>query len=323
MSGEAPSSRRVAASDDAEVSTYLGIAKEKRGREPVLEEAAKGVDEAVVVLDFGSQYSRLIARRIRECHVYCELYPHDVTQEQLAHLKVKGFILSGGPASVYDEGAPLISPHVLASRVPILGICYGMQALAYQLGGKVAPGAKREYGHAVLHQNAADHPLFRNLPTSMPVWMSHGDQVTELPSGFRALAFTESSPNAVIGNEAGLVGLQFHPEVVHTPHGRELLRNWLQRVCGCQGTWTPGNFIAESIDRIREQVGGGRVICALSGGVDSAVAATLIQQAVGDQLTCIFVDNGLLRREEPERVRTVFQRNLKMNLVYVDAQERF
>lgn len=320
---ESTASHRVAVPGDVEVAAYLEIARQKSGEAAAVAPAAPPERETVVVLDFGSQYSMLIARRIRECQVYCEVLPWNVGWERVAALKPRGVVLSGGPASVYEAGAPLAPAWVFASGLPVLGICYGMQLLAHQLGGRVSPGVVREYGHAILHEGSDGYPIFHNLPAEMPVWMSHGDQVTELPSGFRALAFTESSPNAVIGNEAGMVGLQFHPEVAHTPHGKELLRNWLQRVCGCQGTWTPGNFIAESIGRIRAQVGGGRVICALSGGVDSAVTATLIQRAVGDQLTCIFVDNGLLRREEPERVRTVFQRNLKMNLVYVDAQERF
>jgi len=277
----------------------------------------------VVVLDFGSQYSRLIASRVRECHVYCELVPHDTPWEEIAHLNPKGFILSGGPSSVYDPGAPLAPPYVYDSRLPVLGICYGMQVLTHQLGGKVTPGAKREYGHAILHQNDVDSPLLAGLPPSMPVWMSHGDQIVEMPPGFTALAYTDNSPIAVMGSPQGIFGLQFHPEVVHTPQGQAILHNFLYRICGCQGTWTPGNFIAETTERIRQQVGKGKVICALSGGVDSAVTATLVHQAVGDQLTAIFVDNGLMRKEEPERNLNTFHKNLKINLVYVNAADRF
>jgi GMP synthase (glutamine-hydrolysing) len=316
-------SRRVATSDDLEVSTYLEIAKGKRGQAAAPSEAPKGVNEAIAILDFGSQYTRLIARRVRECQVYCELFPPDAPPEKLAHLNIKGFILSGGPASVYDLGASQVPPYVLGRGVPILGICYGMQALAHQLGGKVAKGLLREYGHAVVHQNVLDHPVFQGLPTAIPVWMSHGDQILELPPGFRSLAYTENSPLAAMGNDQGMIGLQFHPEVVHTQGGRSIIENFLYRICGCQGRWTSGNFISETVDRIRQQVGQGRVICALSGGVDSAVTAALVHQAVGDQLTCIFVDNGLLRREEGQRVTDTLHRGMNVNLVSLDAGERF
>lgn len=318
-------SHRVATSDDIEVSAYLEIAKELHGEAAVAEEEPKPAAEreTVIVIDFGSQYSMLIARRVRECRVYCELVPHDTSWQKMAFLNPKGFILSGGPASVYDPGVPLAPSYVYESRLPVLGICYGMQVLAHQLGGEVASGTKHEYGHAILHLSAQDSPLFANLPSSLPVWMSHGDQIIKMPPGFKALAYTDNSPIAVLGNDSNIFGLQFHPEVVHTPQGKTILQNFLYKICGCQGNWTPGNFIAESIDRIRQQVGDGRVICALSGGVDSAVVATLIHRAIGDQLTCIFVNNGLLRREEPERVLDTFQRNLRMNVVYVDASERF
>ena len=315
-------SRHVATSDDLEISAYLEIAEGKLGQVTATDQS-QGAEEAIVVLDYGSQYSRLIARRVRECRVYCEIHPHDVSEEQLAHLNVKGFILSGGPNSVYDVGAPQIISRVLEGKAPVLGICYGMQALAYHLGGKVAPTPVREYGHAVLHQDAGGHPLFTDLPPSLPVWMSHGDQVLEAPPGFRSMAYTENSPIAVMGNDAGIIGLQFHPEVVHTPAGRQIIDNFLRHVCGCRGTWTPGNFIAETVKRVRDQVGEGRVICALSGGVDSAVTAMLVHHALGSQLTCIFVDNGLLRREEPERVLRTFRQGVGLNLVHVDASDRF
>jgi len=315
---------RVATSDDVEVSTYLEIAKEKGGEQPVPKEGpAPGTErETVVVVDFGSQYSMLSARRVRECQVYCELVPHDAPWERIAPLNPKGFILSGGPASVYDPGAPLAPTYVYESGMPLLGICYGMHLITQQLGGRVARGTKREYGHAILHQSM-DSPLFAYLPFSLPVWMSHGDQVMELPPGFTTLAYTENCPVAVMSNDQGIFGLQFHPEVAHTPDGKTILKNFLYNVCSCRGNWTATNFVTESIERIKEQVGGGRVICALSGGVDSAVAATLIHRAVGDQLTCIFVNNGLMRREEPERTLNAFRRNLEMNVIYVDATERF
>lgn len=319
-----PNDHRIATSDDIEVSTYLEIAKEKKGEQAVPEEvpAPGGERETIVVLDFGSQYSMLIVRRVRECQVYCELLPYDSPWEKVAPLNPKGFILSGGPASVYEPGAPLAPEYVYKSGLPVLGICYGMHAIAQQLGGQVTLEAKREYGPATLHQSH-DSPLFEYMPFSMPVWMSHGDQVTKLPPGFTTLAYTGNCPVAVMGNEKGIFGLQFHPEVVHTPQGKSIIQNFLYNICGCQGNWTAANFITESIERIKEQVGDGKVICALSGGVDSAVAATLVHQAIGDQLTCIFVNNGLLRRQEAERTLETFQRNLKMNVIYIDATERF
>ncbi|MBI4283509.1 MAG: glutamine-hydrolyzing GMP synthase, partial [Chloroflexi bacterium] len=316
---------RVATSGDIEVSTYLEIAKEIGGEKPTAaKETAIGEErEAIVVIDFGSQYSLLITRRIRECQVYCELVPYDTPWEKIAPLKPKGFILSGGPASVYQPGAPLAPAYVYESHLPVLGICYGMQVITKQLGGQVAPGVKQEFGHAILHLSDVDSPLFDGLDGSCPVWMSHGDRIEEMPSGFKALAYTENSPVAVMGNEQGIFGLQFHPEVAHTPQGKTILQNFAYRICGCKGNWTIGNFISESISRIEKQVGKGRVINALSGGVDSAVVATLIHRAVGNQLTCIYVNNGLLRREEVERTFKVFRENLGMPIIYVDASERF
>ena len=314
---------RVATSDDIEVSSYLEIAKGLHGEQFAAPEAVAPAKEAVAIIDFGSQYSHLIARRVRECHVYCELIPYDAPWKRIAALQPKGFILSGGPASVYQEEAPLALLNVYESHLPILGICYGMQVLAHQSGGHVSPGTKREYGQAVLHVTDENSPLFVGLPHSLSVWMSHGDEIVELPPGFKALAYTENSPNAVIGNSNNIFGLQFHPEVVHTPQGKNIIQNFLYRVCGCQGAWTAGNFINETVGNISEQVKGGKAICALSGGVDSAVAATLIHRAIGNQLTCIFVNNGLLRREEPERALNTFRNNLNMNVVYVDATDRF
>jgi len=316
---------RIATTDDIEVSTYLEIAKEIGGEQPATtEEAVSGAEhEAIIVLDFGSQYNLLIARRVRECRVYCELLPHDTPWEKIAHLNPKGFILSGGPASVYAPDAPLAPSYVYESGLPVLGICYGMQVITKQLGGKVTPGTKREYGHAVLHLSEVDSPLFKGIPDSTPVWMSHGDKIEEVPPEFSAIAYTENSPFAVIGNGKGVFGLQFHPEVAHTPEGTNILRNFVYRTCGCRGNWKMGNFVSESMARIKEQVGNGKVILALSGGVDSSVVATLIHSAIGDQLTCIFVNNGLLRREEVERTLKVFKNNLGMNIIYIDATGRF
>ena len=318
-------SHRVTTSGDIEVSTYLEIAKEIGGEQPApaKETIPSGEREAIIVIDFGSQYNMLIARRVRECEVYCELVSYDAPWEKIASLNPKGFILSGGPASVYELGAPLAPAYVYESGLPVLGICYGMQVLAHQLGGQVVPGTKQEYGHAILHLSNVDSPLFFDLPSTTPVWMSHGDRIEKLPLGFTALAYTENSPFAVMGNDKKLFGLQFHPEVVHTPEGKTILKNFVYRICGCQRNWTTANFINESIAKIKQQVGKGKVISALSGGVDSAVTTTLVHRAIGDQLTCIFVNHGLLRREEVERTFNTFRLNLGMNIVYVDASKRF
>ncbi len=316
-------SHRVAASDDLEVSAYLEIARQKGGQAPLPHPPPRPQQEAILVVDFGSQYSRLIARRIRGSKVYCEIIAHDASWESVARLNPKGVILSGGPASVYEPGAPMAPSWVYDRQLPVLGICYGMQVMVHQLGGKVAPSAKREYGHAVLHQDARGEPLFQGLPPSMPVWMSHADQIAEPPPGFSRIAYTENSPIAAIGNGKGMLGIQFHPEVAHTPHGKRVMENFAHGICGCEGLWTPASAAAAAVRSIRDQVGTGKVICALSGGVDSAVTATLVHRAVGDQLTCIFVDNGLMRRGEPQRVLDIFERNLKVNLVFVDASEQF
>ncbi len=260
---------------------------------------------------------------MRESNVYCEITPHDAPWEAVRGLNPKGVIMSGGPASVYEAGAPMAPSWVYESGLPTLGICYGMQVMAHQLGGRVAPSAKKEYGHAALTHAADGEPLFEGLPASMPVWMSHGDRIVEPPAGFVGLAHSENSPIAAMGNGRGMLGIQFHPEVAHTPDGRAILDNFVHGVCGCGRSWTPANFIADTVSAIREQVGDGKVICALSGGVDSAVAAALVHRAVGDQLTCIFVDNGLMRREEPERVVEAFDRHMGLNLARVNAAESF
>ena len=279
--------------------------------------------ESVLVIDFGSQYSRLIARRVREANVYCELIQHTADWDEVVHLNPKGVILSGGPASVYDLGAPLAPSWVFDKGLPVLGICYGMQAVVHQLGGKVEPSSKREYGHAMLEQRDAKHPVFKGLSSSFAVWMSHGDRIVEQPPGFAAVAQTENSPIAATSNERNVIGIQFHPEVVHTPDGTRILENFVHTICGCGRNWNPSNFVEDAVDDIRQQVGDGKVICALSGGVDSAVAASLIHRAVGDQLTCIFVNNGFMRREEPERILDTFRRNMNVNIVYVDASDEF
>jgi GMP synthase (glutamine-hydrolysing) len=303
--------------------------------------------QAIIVLDFGSQYSRLITRRVRECHVYSELVPATTTLAELQrnpHLDIKGFILSGGPASVYDECAPTCDPAILRSGLPVLGICYGMQLLAQQLGGRVAhTSERREYGPArieVTEEAAGDPQVFRifagidgsAVGTEQPqtgatlclrVWMSHGDSVAELPKGFRVLARTVSNPVAAMANAWGMVGLQFHPEVTHTPRGKEIIRNFLFRICGCEPGWTVGSVIEEAVEQVRQRVGTGRVICGLSGGVDSAVAALLVHRAVGEQLTCVFVDTGCLRAGEREQVVETFSRELHIPLVVVDARQRF
>jgi len=310
----------VATSDDLEVSAYLEIAE---GRASEAENEPQSVSEGIIVIDFGSQYSHLIARRIRELKVYSEVFTASSTWETVRHINPKGVILSGGPASVYDPGAPRIPDWVFERDLPVLGICYGMQALVHQLGGEVVPGQLQEYGSAVLHQDGGEASLFTELPPTFQVWMSHGDRIATLPPGFSSLAYTENSPVAALGNGNGIFGLQFHPEVNHTPLGQSILENFLVRTCDCRESWTPGNFVSDSIKRIQEQVGDGRVICALSGGVDSAVTAMLLHKAIGDQLTCIFVNNGLLRLEEPERVQDTFKRNMGLNLVYADASERF
>ncbi|MEX2430422.1 MAG: glutamine-hydrolyzing GMP synthase [Dehalococcoidia bacterium] len=314
---------RVATSGDVEVSTYLEIAREKEGQRAAIERPPTPRLEGVAIFDFGSQYSRLIARRIREQNVYCEILPPDAPRDSVKHLDLKGIILSGGPASVYAPGAPTAPGWVFDAGVPVLGICYGMQLIAHQLGGEVAPAREREYGFASLRQDSGGSLLFHGLTDEVPVWMSHGDRIDRLPPGFRSVAYSENSPIAAMANDAQVFGIQFHPEVAHTPQGAEILRNFVYRVCGLTGSWTPGNFVAEAVARIRSHVGNGKVICALSGGVDSAVTAKLVHEAVGDQLTCIFVNNGLLRREESERVRDVFGRHLGLKLVYVDGTERF
>jgi len=316
-------SRRLTASDDLEISTYLEIAEEKRGKDPLVSSQKRLHRESIIIVDFGSQYSRLIARRVRENQVYSEIVSHDTDWETVESLQPKGVILSGGPASVYDDGAPLAPSWVFDKGLPVLGICYGMQVIAHQLGGTVASSQKREYGHSVVYQDTKSDPLFSEISKSMPVWMSHGDKINQLPPGFKSIGYSDNSPVAVFVGDEARYGIQFHPEVVHTPEGQQLIKNFLFKVCGVKGLWTPSNFAARAIKDIKAKVGGGKVVCALSGGVDSSVAATLVHQAIGDQLTCIFVNNGLLRKEESDRILSTFKRHLKVNLIYKDATDEF
>lgn len=277
--------------------------------------------DAIAILDFGSQYSQLIARRVRETHVYCELFPSHATPEQVLALNPKGFILSGGPASVYEAGAPQIPDFVLKLGLPILGICYGMQALTHALGGVVAPSAQREYGLAEIEVTTETALLHLGRQR---VWMSHGDRIERPPPGFVTLARSENSPIAAMGDPARKrYGLQFHPEVKHTPGGAEILRAFVVEVCGAKPAWTPTSIVETTVARIREQVGDGRVIAAVSGGVDSAVATALVQRAVGDQLTAVFVNTGLLRAREPETVAQSLGSMLGARLIAIDASEGF
>jgi GMP synthase (glutamine-hydrolysing) len=285
-------------------------------------EAPAALDE-VLVLDFGGQYSQLIARRVRECGVFAELLPHDVPLEEIERRRPKGLLLSGGPASVYAEGAPALRKELLELGIPVLGICYGMQAMVLSLGGKVTGAEVGEFGRSHLTVNKHGR-LLRDVPAEQSCWMSHRDTVFEAPPGFDALASSTESPVAAIENaERGLYGIQFHPEVVHTPYGSKILDTFLRDVCGCDMAWSAASVAEEQIARIRAQVGDGKVICGLSGGVDSSVAALLTYKAVGDQLTCVFVDHGLMRKNEGNQVVAAFRDQFKVPLIAVDAEERF
>lgn len=280
-------------------------------------------NEMIVVLDFGGQYNQLIARRIRDLGVYSELLPYNTPVERLREIAPKGIVFSGGPSSVYAEDAPHIDPAVYDIGVPIFGICYGMQLMAHQLGGKVERAAKREYGKADV--DFAEHSaLTRGLDSKQTVWMSHGDHVTQLPDGFVVDASTEHAPIAGFANpDRKMYGVQFHPEVRHSVHGNEMIRNFLYDICGCEGNWSMETFIEDAVRDIRAQVGDGKVLCALSGGVDSSVVAMLIHKAIGDQLTCMFIDHGLLRKGEAESVMETFVGKFDMKVVKIDARERF
>jgi GMP synthase (glutamine-hydrolysing) len=279
--------------------------------------------EEIVVLDYGGQYSQLIARRVRDCGVFSELVPHHVPLEEIAARKPRGIILSGGPASVYAPGAPRLERGLLELGVPVLGICYGMQLIVHELGGKVEQAEVGEFGRSELKVSDPG-VLLAGMPREQTCWMSHRDTVFEPPPGFVALASSSASPVAAVEDTArGIYGIQFHPEVVHTPYGQEILTRFLTEVCGCERTWSPASIVEDQIARIRAQVGDGRVVCGLSGGVDSSVAALLVHRAIGDQLTCVFVDHGLMRKAEGEQVISAFRDTFKVPLVAVDAERRF
>ncbi len=280
-------------------------------------------DENVVVLDFGAQYTQLIARRIRECRVYCEILPSDTPLEAILSRKPVGIVFSGGPSSCYEPGAPVVDPAIYESGIPVLGICYGMQLMSRQLGGKVVPADKREYGKTPIDVDD-DTDLFRGLNRELVCWMSHGDSVEVPPPGFKVTAHTPAVPVAAIADtNRKLFGVQFHPEVVHTPWGTEIIRNFLYSFCGVKGLWTMDSFIREATESIRAQVGDKRVVCGLSGGIDSCTVAALVHRAIGDQLTCIFVNTGLLRKDEGTQVRRTFEDTFKIKLVYADEKNRF
>jgi GMP synthase (glutamine-hydrolysing) len=280
-------------------------------------------DEVIPILDFGTQYAQLIARRVREAGVYSELVRPDISLEELRKKNPKGLILSGGPSSVYEPNAPKCDPHIFDLGVPVLGICYGMQLGTQLLGGQVKPAKAREFGRAKLTVNSND-ALVQGLGPETTVWMSHGDQVHDLPADFVPLATTPTCPYAAAKHKSRpFYGVQFHPEVTHTPRGEKIFHNFLYDICKCKGAWTMGNFVEESIRRVREQVGTGKVICGLSGGVDSSVVAALLHKAIGEQLICIFVDNGLLRKNERQLVESTFRDHFKINLVTHDASEHF
>lgn len=279
--------------------------------------------DIVAIMDFGSQYTQLIARRVRECEVYCEFFDYDTPAEDLLKRGVKAIILSGGPASVNDSRAPLPDPGIFRLGLPILGICYGMQLIGKMLGGKVGPSAAREYGHARL-EVLDENTIFEGLGRHLAIWMSHGDHVLVPPAGFRVIGRTDNSPIAAVEDkERRIYGVQFHPEVVHTEKGTEIIRNFLFRAAGLKPTWTMGSFVRNTIDEIRKRVGDAKVICALSGGVDSSVLSVVLHRAIGERLVCIFVDNGLLRKGEAKRVIRTFRDLFEINLVHVDASRRF
>jgi GMP synthase (glutamine-hydrolysing) len=282
--------------------------------------------EKILILDFGSQYTQLIARRVREAHVFCELHPFDIEFSAIKAFRPSGIILSGGPKSVYEEGAPGVAEEIFDLGVPVLGICYGMQLMSRHFGGEVVPAGKREFGHADILAAGEPGPLFESffLEGKSPVWMSHGDHVNKVPSGFEIVASSGNAPVCAIQDVSrNLYGVQFHPEVNHTPRGEILINTFVRKICGCSGQWTPGHIIDDAVSRIRSQAGSDSVILGLSGGVDSSVAAALIHRAIGDQLTCVFVDNGLLRLGEGDQVMATFASNLGVKVIRVDAEERF
>jgi GMP synthase (glutamine-hydrolysing) len=279
--------------------------------------------DKILILDFGSQYTQLIARRIRELNVYSEIFPYNVTIEKIKEFSPKGIILSGGPSSVYEKNAPVISKEIFQLNVPVLGICYGIQLISFLFQGGVEKSNKHEYGFAILNIKNKDL-LFKNLPDSFQVWMSHGDKINKLPKGFEIVAYTDNSSFAAIRNlKSKIWGVQFHPEVVHTNYGKDILKNFCFEICQCLPNWNIGSFLNETVENIKNMVKTEKVICGLSGGVDSSVVAVLIHKAIGEQLTCIFVNNGVLRKNESEKVKKIFKDNFKINLLYVDAENIF
>jgi len=278
--------------------------------------------ETVLILDFGSQYTQLIARRIRENNVYSEIVPGNVPWEEIEERDPRALVLSGGPSSVFESDSPRPDPRVYECGKPILGICYGMQLLVQHLGGTVTPASRHEYGKADIETRSSSK-LFHDLPAEMPVWMSHGDHIEAVPAGFEVTAESTTAFAAMENSDRRIFGLQFHPEVVHTPYGTEILGRFLFGVCGCSSDWTVASFVDEAVQRIGEQIGSGRAVCGLSGGIDSTVAALLVHRAIGDRLTCLFVDNGLLRKNEFRQVLEMFEQNLHLNVIGVEAAERF
>lgn len=281
------------------------------------------MQDTIAIIDLGSQYNQLIARRVRENKVFCQIFPPEISAVKLQSLRPKGIILSGGPASVYERNSPRLDKRIFSLGVPMLGVCYGMQLMAKELGGRVTHSRKREYGHADLMSDS-NAGLFKGLPQKIPCWMSHGDEILRLPKGFRRIAHTANTRNAAMAdNSKKLYGVQFHPEVAHTKRGDLIIRNFVKNICGCRPSWTIRSFINESVKAIKEQVGNGRVVLGLSGGVDSSVTAILIHKAIGKRLNCIFVDNGLLRKDEATRVRTLFKKNFGLNLKVIDEKKQF
>jgi len=279
--------------------------------------------ELILIIDFGAQYTQLITRRVREANVYSEIHSHKISADEVKSLNPAGIILSGGPMSVYDENAPQIDPAILNLSIPVLGICYGLQFICRNMGGKVEPASDREYGKANLIIEEEDE-LFKNVKKDSVVWMSHGDYLTQLPAGFRITARSGHSPICAIADPARKIyGVQFHPEVVHTQEGEKIIRNFLFNICGCKGTWTPHNFILSKMTEIKETVGSSKAICALSGGVDSTVAAVLVKEVIGDNLLCFHIDTGLMRKNESENVSRLFAEKMKFNYFRIDASQKF
>lgn len=278
--------------------------------------------DTILVLDFGGQYNQLITRRVRDLNVYSEMHPYNISAEKIKEINPKGIILSGGPASVYEENSPKCDPEIFNLGIPVLGICYGMQLITYLLGGKVEKAEKREYGKATIETDSSDE-FFSSLEKEQQVWMSHGDYITQIPEGFKSIGKTSHTTYAAFVNHIKKIyGVQFHPEVKHSLNGQKMLSNFLFKICQCQGDWSTGSFIEEQIARIKETAGNKKVICGLSGGVDSSVAAVLVHKAIGDNLTCIFVDHGFMRKNEPEEVKEIFSSQFGIKLIFVDARDR-